>query len=59
MQDKPTNLPVRQLNGEPMKPFTEVVLDRRATIHFTDEEVPEEILRAILQLGAQAPPGDI
>lgn len=58
MQDKPTNLPDRQPNGEPLKPITEVVLDRRATIHFKeDEAVPEEILRAILLLGAQAPSG--
>jgi len=58
MQDKPTNIPGSQTNGEPLKPLTEVVLDRRATNHFReDAEVPEEILRAILQLGAQAPSG--
>lgn len=57
MQDKPTNLPTTQPNGEPLKPITEVILDRRATPHFTDEEVPVEILRAILKLGAQAPSG--
>ncbi|HEV2913632.1 MAG TPA: nitroreductase family protein [Pyrinomonadaceae bacterium] len=58
MQDKPTDIPDRRPDGEPLKPFTEVVLERRATIHFREgEEVPEEILRAILQLGAQAPSG--
>jgi nitroreductase len=58
MQDKPTNLPDRQPDGEPLKPITEVVLERRATIHFNEEEqVPEDILRAILKLGAQAPSG--
>ncbi|HEX8142816.1 MAG TPA: nitroreductase family protein [Pyrinomonadaceae bacterium] len=58
MREKPTNLPHMQPNGEPLKPITEVVLERRATIHFReDEEVPADILRAILQLGAQAPSG--
>ncbi|HVG33277.1 MAG TPA: nitroreductase family protein [Pyrinomonadaceae bacterium] len=57
MQEKPTNLPDSQPTGEPIKPITEVVLDRRATMSFTDEEVPEKYLRAILQLGAQAPSG--
>jgi nitroreductase len=58
MQDKPTNIPETQPGGEPLKPITQVVLERRATIHFKeDEEVPEDILRAILLLGAQAPSG--
>lgn len=57
MQDKPTNLPERQANGQPLKPITEVLLERRATPHFTDEPVPDEILNAILLLGAQAPSG--
>jgi nitroreductase len=57
VQEKPTSLPDRRPDGEPLKPITEVVLDRRATMHFTDEEVPEQFLRAILQLGAQAPSG--
>jgi nitroreductase len=57
MQEKPTNLPDRQPSGEPLKPITQAVLDRRATVHFTDEEVPEEFLSAILRLGAQAPSG--
>lgn len=57
MQDKPANYPTTQPNGEPLKPITEVLLDRRATNHFTDEEVPEEYLNAILKFGGQAPSG--
>ncbi len=57
MQDKPTNLPDKQPDGKPLKPITEAILERRSTIHFTDEAVPDEILNAILQLGAQAPSG--
>jgi nitroreductase len=57
MQDKPKNYPTTQPNGEPLKPISEVLLERRATNHFTDEEVPEEYLNAILSLGGQAPSG--
>lgn len=57
MQDKPTNLPTTQSNGQPLKPITQVLLERRATTHFTNEEVPDDALNAILQLGAQAPSG--
>lgn len=57
MQDKPTNLPNAQANGEPLKPMTEVLLERRATNHFKSDPVPDEFLNAILQLGAQAPSG--
>ena len=58
MQDKPTNVPTTQPDGEALKPITEVILNRRATNHFkSDEEVPAEILDAILRLGAQAPSG--
>lgn len=58
MQEKPTNYPNTQPNGEPLKPITEVLLERRATMHFKpDEEVPEQYLKAILQFGAQAPSG--
>jgi nitroreductase len=58
MQEKPTDLPNAQPTGGPLKPITEAVLERRATIHFKEgEEIPENILRAILQLGAQAPSG--
>jgi nitroreductase len=57
MQDKPTNLPPTRPDGEPLKPLTEIVLARRATTQFTDEEVPTEYLDAILELAAQAPSG--
>ena len=57
LAEKPTNLPRTQPDGSPLKPITEVILERRATNSFTDEEVPQEILDAILQLGAQAPSG--
>lgn len=57
MQDKPENYPTTQPNGAPLKPITEVLLNRRATNHFTDEEVPEEYLNAILRFGGQAPSG--
>jgi nitroreductase len=57
MQDKPTNLPATQTGGEPLKPYTEAVIERRATTQFLPDEVPEETLNAILQLGAQAPSG--
>jgi nitroreductase len=57
MQDKPANYPATQPNGEPLKSITEVLLNRRATNHFTDEEVPEEYLNAILTFGGQAPSG--
>ncbi|MCA1630696.1 MAG: nitroreductase family protein [Acidobacteria bacterium] len=57
MNDKPKNLPNAQPNGEPLKPLTDVVLERRATAEFLPDEVPEEFLEAILKLGAQAPSG--
>ena len=57
MKDKPTNFPTVQPNGEPLKPITQVLLDRRATMHFTDEEIPEEYLNAILNFAGQAPSG--
>ncbi|MCA1850201.1 MAG: nitroreductase family protein, partial [Acidobacteria bacterium] len=57
MKDKPTNFPTAQPSGEPLKPITQVLLERRATNHFTDEEVPEEYLSAILGFGGQAPSG--
>src|SRR5215213_3741403 len=57
MQDRPTNFPTAQPDGEPLKPITRVMLERRATVRFTDEEVPEEYLNAILELGCQAPSG--
>jgi nitroreductase len=57
MQDKPVNLPATQPGGEPLKSYTEAVVERRATTRFLPDEVPEETLNAILQLGAQAPSG--
>lgn len=57
MQDKPSNLPTTQPDGQPLKAITDTILERRATNHFTDEEVPAEILEAILKLGAQSPSG--
>ncbi len=57
MQDKPKGYPTTQPNGEPLKSIEQVLLDRRATNHFTDEQVPEEYLEAILKLGTQAPSG--
>jgi nitroreductase len=57
MQDKPTAYPTIQPDGGTLKPITEVLLERRATNHFTSDEVPDEILDAILKFGAQAPSG--
>jgi nitroreductase len=57
MQNKPGKYPTSQPDGRPLRPLTEILLERRATRHFTDEEVPEEYLEAILQLGGQAPSG--
>jgi nitroreductase len=57
MQDRLAGYPAAQPNGEPLRPLTKVVLNRRATKHFTDEDVPEEYLNAILKLGGQAPSG--
>ena len=57
MQDKLKDLPTTQANGEPLKSIADVILDRRATTHFTNENVPEEILEVVLGLAAQAPSG--
>ena len=57
LSDKPTDIPTAQPDGSPLKPINEVLLERRATSSFTDEEVPEDFLNAILELGAQAPSG--
>jgi nitroreductase len=58
MQEKPNDYPQTQPNGAPLKPITEVLIERRATIHYKpEEEVPAEVLNAILKLGAQAPSG--
>jgi nitroreductase len=57
LEDKPKDLPTAQAGGEPLKPFDRLVLERRATNAFTDEEVPDEYVDAILKLAAQAPSG--
>ncbi|HEV2664182.1 MAG TPA: nitroreductase family protein, partial [Blastocatellia bacterium] len=58
MSEKPSNFPAMQPDGEPLKPITQVLLDRRATKSFKpDEVVPDEYLDAILSFGAQAPSG--
>jgi nitroreductase len=57
LEDRPTDYPSTQPDGSPLKPITETLLERRATNSFTDEEVPEEYLEAILRFGAQAPSG--
>lgn len=57
MDDKPSNFPSAQPDGTPLKPLTDVMLDRRATGEFTSEDVPLEFLNAILRFAAQAPSG--
>jgi nitroreductase len=57
MQDKPVHYPTAQPNGQPLKPITQVLLDRRATPHFTGDSVPDDFLQAILTFGGQAPTG--
>jgi nitroreductase len=56
-QEKPTHFPKTQVNGAPLKPITQVLLDRRATQHFKPDPVPAEYLEAILSFAAQAPSG--
>ena len=55
--DKPAGLPTTQVSGAPLKSFTQLMLDRRATPHFKPDPVPDEYLEAVLQLGSQAPSG--
>src|SRR3712207_7804287 len=52
-------LMIRRPPRSTLFPYTTLFrsLERRATNHFTDEEVPEEYLNAILRLAAQAPSG--
>lgn len=57
MEDKPEHLPTTQFDGQSLKPLTKLILDRRATMHFKPDDVPDDFLRAILRLGAQAPSG--
>jgi nitroreductase len=55
--DKPSGFPTTQVNGAPLKPITQVLLDRRATDHFKPDAVPDEYLDAVLAFAAQAPSG--
>jgi nitroreductase len=58
LSEKPSNFPATQPDGAPLKPITQVLLDRRATRSFKPgETVPDEYLDAILSFGAQAPSG--
>ena len=57
MDDQPKSLPASQPGGQPLKPLTQVLLQRRATSHFEPDEVPQEYLDAMLKLAAQAPSG--
>lgn len=57
LEDKPWRFPNERIDGGPLKPLTQVLLDRRATSHFRPDAVPEEYLRSILSFGAQAPSG--
>ena len=56
-QDQPAGFPTTQVDGTPLKPITQVLLDRRATPHFRPEPLPDDYLEAILRLAAQAPSG--
>jgi nitroreductase len=51
------DLPTTRPDGKPLKPITDVLLERRATPHFLPDEVPEEYLNAILELASEAPSG--
>ncbi|HEX4343597.1 MAG TPA: nitroreductase family protein [Verrucomicrobiae bacterium] len=55
--DKPAHFPAIQVNGQPEKKLTQVLLDRRATQHFKSDPVPDEYLEAILRFAGQAPSG--
>ena len=57
MDDQPKSLPASRPGGKPLKPLTQVLLERRATSHFEPEPVPQEYLDAMLRLAAQAPSG--
>lgn len=57
MEERPVDFPQTQPGGAPLKPITEVIVERRATMRFTDEGVPDEYLEAILRFGTQSPSG--
>jgi len=54
MEQRP-DLPHRGRNGAPLQLLPTLPLERPATAGFSNESVPENILRAILLTGAQAP----
>jgi nitroreductase len=56
-EDRPANFPKNGAQGRPLKPLTQVLIDRRATSHFKSDPVPDEYLEAILKFTAQAPSG--
>ena len=56
-EDKPVRFPITDVNGGPLKPLTQVLIDRRATSHFKSDPVPDEYVEAILRFGLQAPSG--
>lgn len=56
-EDQPTEFPVNQVDGSPLKPITRVLIDRRATRHFRPDPIPDRYLEAILRFGGQAPSG--
>lgn len=55
-QTVPRNTRERKPGG-PLKDLRDVILERRATIHFQPDPVPRETLEAILDLTLQAPSG--
>jgi nitroreductase len=57
MDDQPKRFPTQQIDGGPLKPLPQALLERRATGRFRPDPVPEEHLEAILRLALQAPSG--
>ena len=61
MVEKPTGFPRKRATGGAgggeLRPLPELLLDRRATRSFKPDAVPDEYVRAIVELGLQAPSG--
>src|SRR5262245_25275634 len=57
MDNQPAALPAKQVNGSPLKPITQAILERRATPHFLPDLVPDNYLDAIVRLALQASSG--
>jgi nitroreductase len=57
MRDQPGKFLQTQPGGASLKPLPQVLLERRATPHFRSEQIPDEYLRQIIELGTQAPSG--